>query len=171
MRYTGLGMHIKVREITASRAFYEDTLGMVPVFGYGDEEFRATLPSTIPSILDDGLPGAPERYRGVTYEPTATSPLEIADGHIAVPRDERPAVYESAVDGPKVSAMLRAESLVPLLRDKHIVPTFPVRHYYWGTIELALKDPDGFVIIVIAPFSEAELAALREFTNVESIEP
>lgn len=171
MQYTGLGMHIKVRDVAASRSFYEDRLGLAPVFGYGDDEFRATLPTDIPSILNDGLPGAPERYRGVTYEPTPTSPLEIADGHIAVPRDERRSVYESAVDGPKVSAMLRAESLVPLIRDKGIVPSFPVRHYYWGTIELALKDPDGFVIIVIAPFSEAELSALGELIDVESIEP
>lgn len=23
--------------------------------------------------------------------------------------------------------------------------TFPVHHYYWGTIEAAFRDPDGFV--------------------------
>lgn len=168
MRYTGLGVHIKVADIQASRAFYEALLEFVPVFGYGDEAFRKTLPEAIPSVLDDGLPGAPEKYHGVTYEPTPQSPLEIADGHIAVPDAT---VFSSPVPSPKISAMLKADSLVPLILGKGVRPTFPVRHYYWGTLELALKDPDGFVVIVIAPYAEEEFKMLQEAIPVEVVSP
>ncbi len=140
MRYTGLGVHIKAADINASREFYEEMLEFVPVFGYGDATFRKTLPETIPSVVNDGLPGAPEKYRGVTYEPTPQSPLEIVDGHIAV-ADKT--AFTTRVAGPKISAMLKADSLVPLIVGKRVRPSFPVRHYYWGTLELAIKDPDG----------------------------
>jgi catechol 2,3-dioxygenase-like lactoylglutathione lyase family enzyme len=168
MRSTGLGIHIKVADISRSRQFYEGLLGFVPVFGYGNDEFRRTLPNTISADEDDGLPGAPERYCGVTYELTPHSPLEIADGHIAVPD---PTVFSGRVPNPKVSAMLRVESLVPLVREKNVRPSFPIRHYYWRTIEMAIKDPDGFVLILIAPYSDVELDALREYVEVEVVNP
>ena len=168
MRYTGLGIHIKVAHIEKSRDFYENLLGLVPVFGYGDETFRRTLPNHIASVSGDGLPGAPESYRGVTYELSPQSPLEIADGHIAV---TDAAVFSNAVDGPKVSAMVRVESLIPLVRDKALRPSFPVRQYYWGTIEIAIKDPDGFVLVLIAPYSDAEFATLREHVDIEVVKP
>jgi catechol 2,3-dioxygenase-like lactoylglutathione lyase family enzyme len=168
MRYNGLGIHIKVADIAKSRDFYEGLLDLKPVFGYGDTDFRRSLPDTIPSVLNDGLPGAPERYRGVTYEPTPQSPLEIADGHIAVPDRS---VFTSPVPSPKVSAMLRVESLVPVIVGKGLRPSFPVRHYYWGTVEAAVKDPDGFVLILIAPHSDAEVSALREVVDVEVVTP
>ena len=164
--YSGAGIHIKVADITKSRAFYENVLGMIPVFGYGDDAFRKTLPDSIPSITKDGIPGAPERYCGVTYEPTPQSPIEIAAGHIAVPDRT---VFSNPIKGPKISAMLRVNSLMPFIADKGVRPTFPVRHYYWGTVELALKDPDGFVIILIAPYSEAEVSALSKLVKVEKI--
>ena len=166
MNYNGCGVHIKVANIEVSREFYEGVLDLTPVFGYGDEAFRKTLPDTLPSVTGDGLPGAPERYRGVTYEPTPQSPLEIADGHIAVPDA---AVFTTPMQGPKITAMLRAESLVPLIRDKGLRPKFPVRHYYWGTIEIAIKDPDGFVLIVIAPYSDTEMHELQSYVDVEVV--
>lgn len=30
------------------------------------------------------------------------------------------------------------------------------RHYYWGTLEVVVKDPDGLVLVFIAPYSENE---------------
>lgn len=164
--HSGTGIHIKVKDIAASRKFYEDLLDLVPVFGYGDEQFRATLPSEIPSVTNDGLPGAPERYRGITYEPTPQSPIEIAEGHIAV---SDPAVFSEPVTSSKISAMMRVASLLPLVREKSLRPAFPVRHYYWGTLEIAIKDPDGFVLVIIAPFSEGELEELRKFIDVEAV--
>jgi len=164
--HSGVGIHLKVADLSASRAFYEGVLDLAPVFGYGSPEFRRTLPSEIASVTGDGLPGAPERYCGVTYEPTPQSPIEIAEGHIAVPD---PKVFRDRILTPKVSAMMRVDSLLPLARDKGIRPKFPVRHYYWGTLEMALKDPDGFVIILIAPYSEQEFEALHSLIPVEQV--
>lgn len=168
LKYTGMGVHLKVNNIARSREFYEDLLDMEPVFGYGDDDFRRTLPNSIPSVMDDGFPGAPEKYRGVTYEPSQSSPFEIAEGHIAVPDRD---VYEIPVQGPKISAMVKVESLVPLICDKNFKPSFPVRQYYWGTIEAAFKDPDGFVLVLIAPQSDAELEQLRTAVKVETVSP
>lgn len=168
LQCTGLGTHLKVRDIAASRKFYEGTLGFVPVFGYGDDEFRSTLPKEIPSALNDGLPGAPEKYRGVTYEPTPDAPFEIADGHIAVPDRQ---VFENDISSPKISAMVRVKSLLPLIGSLGVRPTFPVRHYYWGTVEAVVRDPDGFVLVIIAPHSDGEVEKLREFVEVETVSP
>ncbi len=41
--FSGIGIHLKVKDIKVSREFYEK-LGFTPIFGYGDDEFRATLP-------------------------------------------------------------------------------------------------------------------------------
>ena len=155
---TGLGFHIKVADMGRSLRFYT-ALGLKPVFAYGDDEFRSSLPA--------GTPSAPERYRGVTLRAGETD-FEIAEGHIAVPSRS---VYEATIESPKVSAMLRVESLVPVLSLPSVEIKFPVRHYYWGTIEAAFRDPDGFVVIAIAPFSEGELAAVSELVPVETISP
>jgi len=164
--HKGMGVHLKVADLAASREFYERMFDLEPVFGYGSKEFRESLPEAIPSIPNDGLPGAPEKYNGLVYEPTSECPFEIAEGHIAVPDQ---AVYDTPVQSPKISAMVRVESLVPLIVDKEIRPSFPVRHYYWGTIEMAIKDPDGFVLVFIAPFSEEELAELQKVVSIEQV--
>ena len=43
---TDFGTHLKVSDIKKSREFYE-SLGFKPIFGYGDEEFRKTLPEGV----------------------------------------------------------------------------------------------------------------------------
>lgn len=156
---TEFGIHLKVADIQKSREFYE-SLGFQPVFAYGDDEFLTTLPS--------GVPSAPERYRGVTYKIGSNAQLEIAEGHIAVSRKE---VFSERISSPKVSAMVRVESLVPLFNNSLVKVTFPVRKYYWGTVEAAFRDPDGFVMVFIAPYSEEEIAQVRQYTAVEEIEP
>ena len=168
VKYNGVGIHIKVAKLAESRKFYEGMLDLVPVFGYGSPEFRKTLPATIPSVVNDGMPGAPERYCGLTYEPTPQSPIEIAEGHIAV-KDK--SVFREKIMSPKISAMMRIDSLLPLIRDKAIRPKFPIRHYYWGTLEMALRDPDGFVVVLIAPYTEAEFKELDKLVGVERISP
>jgi hypothetical protein len=153
-----LGIHLKVRDIGVSRTFYE-TLGFVPVFGYGDQDFRDSLGE---------IPTAPERYRGVTYAVgKAEAPFEIAEGHIAV-KDQ--GVFAEALTSPKVSAMLRVKSLVPILEGTTLRPTFPVRKYYWGTIEMVLRDPDGWVLVLIAPYSEGEFQSVQRHLPIEVIE-
>lgn len=165
MRYTGLGIHLKVRNITESRSFYEDALGLDPIRGAGTPEFRRSLPVSLASKPGDGLPGSPDTWNSVTYQPTPNAELEIGDGHPAVDSD----VFKRGVEGPKVSAMLHVDSLVPLMRDRGVHPTYPVRVYPWGSVEVVLKDPDGFVVVLIAPASDDELATLRAILPVEDI--
>lgn len=157
---TGLGLHIKVADMEASRRFYE-SLGFKPVFGYGSEDFRATLP--------EGVASAAEAYRGIVYQIGENGPkLEIADGHIAVADQQ---VFSAPVVSPKVSAMINVASIAPLFTNPEVSITFPVRHYYWGTIEAAFRDPDGFVVVFIAPFSEDELARVKDYVEVEEVKP
>lgn len=155
----GLGTHLKVKDFDASRKFYEG-LGFTPVFAYGDEAFRKSLPK--------GLANAPEKYRGMTFRISDTANLEIAEGHIAV-SDET--VYKDVVSSPKVSAMVQVESLVPLFESELAEVTFPVRHYYWGTVEAAFRDPDGFVLVFIAPYSDKEVGALKKYVEVKEVQP
>lgn len=153
----GLGIHIKARDLDASRNFYE-TLGFKPVFGYGDDEFRASLPKECPS--------AHEKYNGITYAVGDSAKLEVAAGHIAVKGE----VFNEVVSSAKISAMVEVGSLVPLIKEIKSELHFPVRSYYWGTIELVIKDPDGFVLVFTTKHSEKELEAVKELVTVEIIE-
>lgn len=67
--------------------------------------------------------------------------------------------------------MVNVTSLVPLFSNPLVNITFPVRHYYWGTIEAAFRDPDGFVLVFIAPHSEEEFKLVSQFTKIEVIKP
>jgi catechol 2,3-dioxygenase-like lactoylglutathione lyase family enzyme len=156
---TSLGTHIKVSNIATSREFYE-SLGFTPVFAYGDDEFRATLP--------DGLASAPEKYCGVIYQIGDGPKLEIADGHIAV---SDKSVFVDMITSPKITAMIGVESLVPIITNPLVEIKVPVRRYYWNTIEAVTRDPDGFVLVFIVPFSESELAAIEAIRPVEVVNP
>jgi len=153
-----IGIHIKVKSIEESRKFYE-TIGFRPIFAYGDKRFLATIPS--------GVGTAPERYRGITYAVSNGGTLEIAEGHIAVKEE----VFKEVIKTPKVTAMVKVSSLVPLLESGALKPNFPVRKYYWGTIEVVVRDPDGWVLVFIAKDTPEELEAVKKLVTVEDIKP
>jgi catechol 2,3-dioxygenase-like lactoylglutathione lyase family enzyme len=153
----GIGVHVKVADISKSREFYE-SLGFKPVFGYGDDEFRASLP--------EGCGSAPERYRGITYQLTEDINYEIAEGHIAV----KPEVFSEIITSPKISAMIRVNSLESILKNHNVNRKFPVRRYYWGTIEAAVRDPDGFVLVFVAQDTDEERAAVAELVDLETVD-
>ncbi len=157
MKISSLGTHIKVKDIVKSRKFYE-SLGFKPVFGYGDPDFVATLP--------DGCASAPEKYAGVVYEVSESSQLEIADGHVGIKNQK---VFTEVIDDEKVSAMIKVDSLLSLFSNPNVNITFPVRRYYWGSIEVALRDPDGYVLVFIAPYSEGEAEAVSKFAKIEEV--
>ncbi|HCI05450.1 TPA: hypothetical protein DEX28_01765 [Patescibacteria group bacterium] len=157
MEITGFGAHIKVSDIKKSREFYE-SLGFKAVFGYGDEEWKASLPKDIPS--------ASEKYRGIVFAIGDNAKLEIADGHVGVKHQD---VFKKTIENEKISAMVNVKSLLPLFSNEHIRLSFPVRHYYWGTLEAAFRDPDGFVLVFIAPYSEKEEEQIKQFTNIETV--
>jgi catechol 2,3-dioxygenase-like lactoylglutathione lyase family enzyme len=156
---TGIGVHLKVRSVAEARSFYEDFLELTPVFAYGNAAFLATIPSNVQT--------APERYSGVTYEISGGAKIEIADGHIAV---EDPEIFTSQIKSPKVSAMINVASLVPLLKKDYLGDKPKVTHYYWGTLEAVVRDPDGWVVVLISPFSEDELAEVSKLATVRSVE-
>ncbi|HSX05621.1 MAG TPA: VOC family protein [Candidatus Saccharimonadales bacterium] len=158
LEFTGIGVHLKVKDIQKSRAFYE-SLGFTPAFGYGSEEFRKTLP--------EGCGSAPEKYQGVTYRLVDGAELEIADGHIAA----KPTVFAEEITSGKISAMIRVKSVVPVIEQCKDRIKFPVRKYYWNSIEVALRDPDGFVLVFIAPFSDEELERVSKLVSVETVNP
>jgi len=156
---TEVGVHIKIKSIEKSRKFYEDFLELNPVFAYGSPEFLKTIPA--------GVPTAPDHYSGITYGLPGKVRIEIAEGHIAV-KDKK--IFEDPIVSPKISAMITVKSLIPLLK-KGLLADRTVTKYYWGTIEVVARDPDGWVIVLIAPYSEEEWSAVRKLAkNTEEVE-
>jgi len=156
---THFGTHLKVSNLDKSRKFYE-SLGFKPVFAYGDDEFRASLPK--------GLPSAPEKYRGMTFQVGDSALFEIAEGHIGVKNQN---VFKETITDEKISAMVKVKSLIPLFSNPEVKLKYSVRKYYWGTIEAAFRDPDGYVLIFISPYSKAEFTKVSKYTKIEVIEP
>lgn len=135
MTLQSIGIHIKVKDFSASKRFYE-ALGFKPVFSYGPDE----------TVKED--------YRGMVFQVGDTK-LEIADGHRAVKSE----VFKRFMPDSKVSLMICVDSLVPVIslcQQNDIALSVGPRHYYWGTLELVIKDPDGVVLVFIAPYSEEE---------------
>jgi catechol 2,3-dioxygenase-like lactoylglutathione lyase family enzyme len=129
------GIHLKVSDFAKSRAFYE-ALGFQPNFEYGPG-------------LELTKRTAPENYRGVTFAiDDDTAFFEIADGHLAV----KPEVFKEHISSSKVSLMVQVDSLeeitdrakkagIPLAKE-------PV-NYHWGTTEIVIRDPDGFILVFV----------------------
>ncbi len=137
---TCMGIHVKCQSIEKSLAFYR-VLGFTPVFAYGSAEFTQQFT----------CPTAPESYSGVTFE-IGGGLFEIADGHIAV----KPEVFKVHIDSSKISAMFDVASvddLVEVCRRNDIQIAVEPRVFPWGTKEVVIKDPDGFVLV------------FREFVN------
>ncbi|MBI2043992.1 hypothetical protein HYT24_01365 [Candidatus Pacearchaeota archaeon] len=153
---SGFGIHLKVANINKSREFYE-SLGFQTTFVYGSEEFRSTF--------DKSIATAPEDYPGITYK-IGDATIEISEGHIGV-KDKN--VFQEVITTPKISAVIHVNTLLPILSNKLVEIKVPVRHYYWGTIEAVFRDPDGFVLVLMVPYSDEEFAKISKLTNIEKI--
>jgi len=131
----GIGAHIKVKNFKDSVAFY-GALGFQKVFEYG------------PGTAID------EDYNGMVFEHNGCK-LEIANGHRAV----KSAVFQEDIQSSKISLMINVDSIDDIMA-KCKIANIPLavgpRHYYWGSIEMVLKDPDGTVLVFICPYSEEE---------------
>lgn len=135
MNINGIGTHIKVKDFERSKAFYK-ALGFRQVFAYG--------PTRI----------VKEDYNGVVFEHHGCK-LEIAEGHRAV----NPEVFQEQVRSSKISLMIFVDSLEGILarcRKAKIPIAVGPRHFYWGTLELIVKDPDGVVLVFIAPYDRKQ---------------
>lgn len=129
----GIGAHIKVADFETSRKFYE-ALGFKKVFEYG--------PGTKVS----------EAYHGMTFEHSGCK-LEIAAGHRAV----KPEVFKMRMQNSKISLMISVDSVAKIIKicqKKNIPLAVGPRHYYWGTLEVVVKDPDGVVLVFIQPYDK-----------------
>ena len=146
MKIQSMGVHIKVSDFVKSKMFYE-TLGFTKVFEYGPDK-------TFQKDEQGNLISATEAYHGTTFS-CGEAKLEIADGHRAV----KPEVFKEPIHSSKVSLMVSVEKISDLLKvckEANITLAVGPRHYYWGTLEVVVKDPDGFVLVFIAPYSEEE---------------
>lgn len=135
-----IGVHIKVANFQKSLKFYQ-ALGFKKVFEYGRKK----------KIKED--------YNGVVFEHGGCK-LEIAEGHRAV----NPAVFQQPITSSKVSLMIGVNNLkdvINLAKKAHIPIVVKPRHYYWGTLELVIKDPDGLILVFIAAYSNAASAKLK----------
>lgn len=146
MHYSTLGIHIKTKDFEKSRWFYE-TLGFKKIFVYGPkQELRYDTTGNLIS--------APEIYNGMTFQ-IGTARIEIADGHRAV----KSSVFQEPVKSSKLSLMItmnNLHSLLKLCKQQHIAIAVAPRHYYWGTLEVVIKDPDGVVFVFICPYTATE---------------
>lgn len=135
-----IGVHIKARDYKKSRAFYEG-FGFPVVFEYGpDKEVK-------------------EDYSGVTFA-VGSAKLEVADGHRAI----KPQTFKEKVMSSKISLMIEVESLAEIMGRAEKIglsPTTPVRHYYWGKLEVVYRDPDGVIVVFTQPYNPEDAKRLR----------
>jgi hypothetical protein len=90
----------------------------------------------------------------------------LPKGHIGV---KNQGVFKEKIVSEKISAMVNVKSLEPLFTNQLLDIVFPVRHYYWGTIGVAFRDPDGYVLVFIAPYSKEEFDMVSKFVNIEVV--
>lgn len=133
------GIHVKVKNHKKSKKFYE-ALGFEKVFEYGPNK------------------KAKEDYSGTIFE-HGKCKLEIADGHRAV----KNSVFNEQITSPKISLMIYVDSIEKVIKnctDNGIKITVKPRHYYWNTLEVVIKGPDGTVLVFIQPYSKEDAAKL-----------
>lgn len=151
MNIAGIGTHLKVKDFALSKKFYLD-LGFKPVFEYGPElEFVKDEKGNLVSV--------PEDYHGVVFEHGGCK-LEIGDGHRAVKSE----VFQESIASSKVSLMVYVDSVADIIakcESAKIPLAVGPRHYYWGNIEIVVKDPDGLILVFICPYSEKESALVK----------
>lgn len=136
---TSIGVHIKARDFIKSKEFYTG-FGFEKVLEYGpDQEVK-------------------EDYRGATFA-LGSAKIEVADGHRAV----KPEVFNETIVTSKISLMIEVESLRDIIargEKMGLAPTTPVRHYYWGKLEVVYRDPDGVIVVFTQPYNPEEARAL-----------
>lgn len=135
-----IGVHIKTANFEKSKQFYT-ALGFNQVFAYGPEQ------------------AVKEAYNGATFQ-QGECKLEIAEGHRAV----KPTVFKEKITSSKISLMINVDSLEDIIsrcQKNNIEIAVGVRHYYWNTLELVVKDPDGVVLVFIQPYDKKTAQSLN----------
>lgn len=134
LKLSRLGIHIKVKDFEKSYKFYK-AFGFEEEFAYGPEDF----------IKDFDFPKAPENYRGVTFN-LGNAMLEIGEDHVAI----KPEVFKESIKSSKVSAMVDVNSVdevVKICNQNNFDIAKEPRTFPWGTREVVVRDPDGFILV------------------------
>lgn len=137
MKVMSFGIHLKCSNLRESIKFYS-TFNLKPIFAYGSKKHLTQFKS---------IPTAPEKYDGVVFK-IGESTLELANGHIAV----KPETFKCPISNSKVSAMINVDSIDEVLRiayENNIEIAVQPRIFPWGTKEVVIKDPDGFILVFI----------------------
>ena len=135
---TALGINLKVADLVRSQAFYE---------AIGFQQLGAF----------EG---------GVIYGVGGVTLLELNASHPAVAAE----VFPSRITTAKTSLMVHVPSLLPVLaaaERAHIPLAVPPRRFPWKTIEVVVRDPDGFVVVFIAPETPEESRAVQARTSAD----
>ncbi len=56
--------------------------------------------------------------------------------------------------------------IIDLAKKMGVEPTTPVRHYYWGKLEVVFRDSDGVILVLTEPYTPEmakQLGASEEF--------
>lgn len=128
-----IGTHIKVIDFEKSLKFYT-LLGFTKVFEYGPTK----------QVKED--------YSGAVFE-HGGGKIEIADGHRAV----KPEIFKQVVPSSKISLMIETDSIEDIINiciENGIDIAVGPRHYYWGKLEVVVKDPDGTILVFTMPYDE-----------------
>lgn len=139
MKIKKLGVHIKVKNIKVSYPFYK-SFGLIGVFVYGDKDWLNEVKEDFNNIGT-----ADEKYNGITFE-LGNSLLEIANGHVAVKKE----TFMERISSSKVSAMIDVDSVdevVELCKKNKYEIAVGIKEYPWGTKEVVIRDPDGFILV------------------------
>lgn len=131
----GIGIHIKVADFKKSEKFYLD-LGFKKVFEYGPDK----------DVVED--------YSGAVFD-TGGANLEIADGHRAV----KSKTFKETIKSSKISLMIGVDKLSDLIEvcgKAQIDIAVKPRHYYWGKLELVIRDPDGVILVFWSKYDKEE---------------
>lgn len=137
MKINSFGIHIKCSDLPRSIRFYS-VFALKPVFAYGSKKHLAQFRD---------ISAAPEKYNGVVFK-IGESVIELADGHMAVKKE----IFKYQIPNSKVSAMVSVDSLDEVLsiaKENNIPIAVSPRIFPWGTKEIVIKDPDGFVLVFI----------------------
>lgn len=135
MQPNKFGIHIKTKDFDKSLNFYL-SFGFKPVFAYGPENFVKKF---------SNIGTASEKYRGITFEINGAM-FELGEDHIAVKKE----VFMETITSSKVSAMIDVDSLKEvrdICEKNSFVITKEEVEYPWGTKELVVRDPDGFILV------------------------
>ncbi len=135
MQPTQFGIHIKTKDFSKSLDFYLK-LGFQPVFVYGPPNFLQQFTE---------VASAPERYRGISFN-INNAILELGEDHVAIKKE----VFQERIPSSKVSAMVDVASVAEvrqICEQNNFEIAKTEVDYPWGTRELVVRDPDGFILV------------------------